>query len=205
MPVCHAHLAEPVEMSSLESHPPRCSASHAGAKCAVGGGTNWATASAPGQEFQYSATAQGRLACGGVGVAKPRTVPVASVPGYRYPHMVYDGSSCTKRLWPESGATTRWDIPCLLAEGSCESSPMKREAQAVPVGSAMGVCHLMRKHLLSWSSARNPMGLCCDPKMWHEWNWERKITVPFCDLHPMMACRIGALVWGFGNSWEAMR
>jgi hypothetical protein len=62
MPVCHAHLAEPVEMSSSESHPPRCSASHAGAKCAVGGGTNWATASAPGQEFQYSATAQGRLA-----------------------------------------------------------------------------------------------------------------------------------------------
>jgi len=36
---------------------------------------------------------------------------------------------------------------CLAArfanvEGSCESSPMKREAQAVPVGSAMGVCHL---------------------------------------------------------------
>jgi hypothetical protein len=27
------------------------------------------------------------------------------------------------------------------AEGSCESSPMKREAQAVPAGSAMGVCH----------------------------------------------------------------
>ena len=42
---------------------------------------------------------------------------------------------------PESGATTRWDIPCLLAEGSCESSPMKREAHAVPAGSAMGVCH----------------------------------------------------------------
>jgi len=38
------------------------------------------------------------LACRGVGLAKPRTVPVASVSGYRYPHMVHDESSCTKRL-----------------------------------------------------------------------------------------------------------
>ena len=46
-----------------------------------------------------------------------------------------------KTALPESGATTRWGIPCLLAEGSCSSSPMKREAHAVPVGSVMGVCH----------------------------------------------------------------
>jgi len=51
------------------------------------------------------------------------------------------GSWLYKTALPESGATTRWGIPRLLAEGSCSSSPMKREAHAVPVGSVMGVCH----------------------------------------------------------------
>ena len=38
-----------------------------------------------------------------------------------------------KTVLLESGTATRWDIPCLLAEGSCASSPMKLEARALPM------------------------------------------------------------------------
>jgi len=50
-----------------------------------------------------------------------------------------------KTVLLESGTATRWDIPCLHAEGSCASSPMKRseggvshEARALPIRVSVG-------------------------------------------------------------------
>ena len=54
---------------------------------------------------------------------------------------------CVKRLRGESGTSTRWVRPCLRAEGSRNSSPMKREAHSIPLG---GWCGSRSQRLNSW-------------------------------------------------------
>jgi len=77
------------------------------------------------------------LARGSVGVDKLRTVLVKSASGYSHPHVV-------ELSWLDKTAL-RWGIPWLHVEGSCSSSPLKREACPLCVSLRVRIMSLIQK------------------------------------------------------------